>query len=443
MNRRRWTTVLLLLALHGPSPTRAQEQGAPAESPDAIRRMILERRQDPEVRIDIMRSLVGASNFDDPFVFRVVLETMLADEDRSVRRKAAEYLSCWPTARLPTPDAKLERELRDATHLPWADVRCVAIDLIGRTRCRGKPALDRLTELLDAGPETRWRAARSLGHLGPAARPAVAQLLAMIDDADHDCRQEAIGALGKIGEAQETVPALIAALWHRDPRVRADAAQALGRIGFPGALGAVEPLRELLAATPADMQPAEQARLRVSAAFALASMGAVDDAVFEALAKPVQGRDQDVRQEAVELIAELGPKARRLTPMLMAQLNEPLMFTRCGGIREVLPTDAVTTDSIYTSTITTYSICIRVPYALAQIGDAALPPLTEALADRNWLVRLHAAEALGLMGPTARDAVPQLQRLLDDERKYVRNVAREAIERILAVETDGAGQGGS
>jgi len=42
----------------------------------------------------------------------------------------------------------------------------------------------------------------------------------------------------------------------------------------------------------------------------------------------------------------------------------------------------------------------------------------------------RAAQALGEIGPAAKAAVPELKKLLGDERKAVRTAARQALEKI-------------
>jgi len=56
--------------------------------------------------------------------------------------------------------------------------------------------------------------------------------------------------------------------------------------------------------------------------------------------------------------------------------------------------------------------------------------LTEALRDSEWTVRRHAAIALGQIGPDARAAMPQLQKLAQDPDHLVRNAAQDALKKI-------------
>jgi HEAT repeat protein len=57
-------------------------------------------------------------------------------------------------------------------------------------------------------------------------------------------------------------------------------------------------------------------------------------------------------------------------------------------------------------------------------------PLIEALSDPEALVRLAAVQALGIIGPPAKPAVPTLWRLIRDPDETVREAALRAIKRI-------------
>lgn len=69
--------------------------------------------------------------------------------------------------------------------------------------------------------------------------------------------------------------------------------------------------------------------------------------------------------------------------------------------------------------------------ALARIGEPALRPLIETLRDPNPQARLNAVRALSKMGPAAREAVPDLARLLrSDPDEQVRQNAARALGQI-------------
>jgi len=77
----------------------------------------------------------------------------------------------------------------------------------------------------------RASAARILGELGGAARPALPDLLAALADENRDVRLSAATAIGMIGPpAPDAVPPLVGLLKDREWQVRRAAATALGRL---------------------------------------------------------------------------------------------------------------------------------------------------------------------------------------------------------------------
>jgi hypothetical protein len=90
----------------------------------------------------------------------------------------------------------------------------------------------------------RRRAVRALARLGPEAEEAIPALIAAFRDDDLGVRSGAVKALARMEGA--AVGALIEALRQDDPDVRKVAVVCLGKIGPPAA-PAVEPLQEMLA----------------------------------------------------------------------------------------------------------------------------------------------------------------------------------------------------
>jgi HEAT repeat protein len=94
-------------------------------------------------------------------------------------------------------------------------------------------SMDRTSVLLEAlADEEVWvrdEASRALVRMGIAAVPA---LVGALKDENEIVRWKAAETLGEIGpNAREAVPALVAALQDANPNIRQEAARALDRIG--------------------------------------------------------------------------------------------------------------------------------------------------------------------------------------------------------------------
>ena len=89
-----------------------------------------------------------------------------------------------------------------------------------------------LVDALRTGsPDRRWRAARTLGRIGPPAGAAVPALEAALGDVESAVRMHAARALGRIGsEARPAAAALQRATGDPDESVRNEARQALDRL---------------------------------------------------------------------------------------------------------------------------------------------------------------------------------------------------------------------
>ena len=66
----------------------------------------------------------------------------------------------------------------------------------------------------------------------------------------------------------------------------------------------------------------------------------------------------------------------------------------------------------------------------AEIASKTVPVLTAGLSAELPLVRRGAAEALGRLGPLAKEAIPALQKATNDKDATVREAAAKAIQSI-------------
>jgi len=117
------------------------------------------------------------------------------------------------------------------------DVRAEAIKYIGENQYA--PAVPVLAQLVEeSDPGTRYLAAIALGKIGDEAESSVSSLLIALRADDMYLRVAVTGALINIGDP--AVPGLIKALFDKNKAVRRASAKALGKIGNPRAIKALE-----------------------------------------------------------------------------------------------------------------------------------------------------------------------------------------------------------
>jgi HEAT repeat protein len=202
---------------------------------------------------------------------------------------------------------------------------------------------------------------------------SVIEQIAALSDEDWAIREEAATMLGSFKDPRAVLP-LTRALRDADRAVREAAIGALSSIGGPS----VPALGTCLADPALHVQEAASA--------ILASIG--DARVFRPLVDALGSRDWIVRMHAARALGRIGD------PEAVSALM-PLLQDKVKAVRE------------------------EVSGALAAMGGVAVVALIQALQHEEWLVRLHAVEALGKHKCT--DAVePLLQALFNDRDSAIR-----------------------
>ena len=220
----------------------------------------------------------------------------------------------------------------------------------------------------------------------------MADVLARLDDPDHEVRDEAARALGRI-RSPDAVDVLLACL--RDPHssIRPQAARALGQIGDRRA---VESLTQYLESASADLRQAcadalhdiagrEPAPPSPRATRALRTMERADDDLPAAdIIDRLDDADHEVREEAARALGRI--RSPEAVEPLIRHLQDPGSTIRPQAAR-----------------------------ALGQIGDRrAIEALTECLASGSVELQEACAEALGDVG--GRMPIRRLIRLLGEQR---------------------------
>jgi HEAT repeat protein len=199
-----------------------------------------------------------------------------------------------------------------------------------------------------------------------------------------------------VGSAErEAVRPLVEALRSKSGSIRRTAVEALGEKGRAGLPALSKALQD------------EEAEVRRAAAWSLVRIGRQAAPATPALAKALRDDDPEVRQRVAVALGYIGPLARTAVPALL----------------DVLANDKAWEPRRNAAT------------ALGRIGETGevVPSLITALPDPDTNVRMAAAEALGLLGAKAAEAVPALLRMITDMsngREGVRQQAAFALGKI-------------
>ncbi len=254
-----------------------------------------------------------------------------------------------------------------------------------------------IARLKDPDGFVRVEAARALAALPPAPEITVPIWEKALQGADEATAQHALDALAALGAP--AVPRLIDALKHK--QLRADVEYILGRIG-PAAAPATNALVKLM--------DDKDARVANEAVLALASIGPGAKDAIPALVKVLQqGSDEKtIFSSSAYALGKIGPDAAAARPALLHLLSHSdrhLALVSAWALTQIQPVSA-------------------------EVAAKVVPVLVAGLAAPLPLGRQSAAEALGNLGPRAKEAAGALRKALSDEDKEVRAAAEKALGAI-------------
>lgn len=306
---------------------------------------------------------------------------------------------------------------------------------------RGRPLAEWVAQTDHYIPELRREAIKAIAALGPGAVSAVPALIRATRDENTEVRFWAVEGLRKIGPpaAREGTPALAVVLGD-DLRPNQEAARrALEAMG-PAALPMVVPSL----ASP-------DAWVRANAAEVVGTLAAGKGDAVDRLARMLADDSLWVRASAAWAIGRLGPRARSATkPMTRAlgeelrrdpTLSQPDQRLRVENLVYGLGRlGAAANDAVPLVVAVLYdgsdSLRATASEALAGIGGKAARPLGQAVRESAPMaVRLAAARGLRLMGPTGKQAVGDLVRVLEatDELEGGHNLVIAAADALGAM----------
>jgi len=250
-----------------------------------------------------------------------------------------------------------------------------------------------VNQLKDTDPSARKAAAEALKRMGSAAHNAVPGLLDTLKDGNSDVVVSARSALNAIGTGHASLlPLLRRYLKDENADVRLFAAGGLGRIGAE----ASPAVPELVVALGDSDE-----HVRVAAAVALGAIGPGAGAGVPTLVKAATESDS-------KLFRSVASNA------LLSIRQE-----RAVGIKSLVE---LSKEANYVGDMAVLS--------LVEIGSEAVPALIAATQAEDPMLRASAIAILGQMGSHARSAMPAVKAALRDGQDYVRQAARDALQRI-------------
>jgi HEAT repeat protein len=159
------------------------------------------------------------------------------------------------------------------------------------------------------------------------------------------------------------------------------------------------------------MNAEQKLEVRREIFFALASIGAGSEEAVPALIQALSHENVKVRNGASYALGKIGPAARSALPALRKNLKDPK------------PGDE------YITLISAWAIA-QIDYENAATVSAMLPTFIKALEHPEMLIRVEAANTIGLFGPRAKAAVPALRKARDDKDRLVRDAATKALKAV-------------
>jgi HEAT repeat protein len=323
------------------------------------------------------------------------LQPLLKNEDAEVRVVAALALGKMGSAAKPAVPVMAKMLASDDPRERYQTAQALAE--LGSDAVEALPALiaglDKLPEVYPHPVLT------TLGHLGPAAKTAVPALI-VLSNKDSLLASQSIDVLAEIGpDAKEAVPALTKKLDAKSELYRRRTARTLGLIG-PAAMDAVPALKSRLID--------ESQAVRVWAAFALFRITSDQAHVQFLVSMWNEPSSAETHHELGQVFETLGPDARLARDALLACITDDRKWDFATRLHAATALGRMSADT-----------------------EVIMPKLLALLDKKGPADNFRiAAEGLEQMGPKAKAAIPQLQKLLDHEQEYVAECARKAIAKI-------------
>lgn len=279
----------------------------------------------PEVRLPALKAIIDAGG-DEAKAAVPLVAAGLKDKNAATRKEAAESLKLFGADAKPALPA-LTLALKDES----TDVRLRSVECLANI---GKPAADALvTALKNDNDDVREKATTAIGELAPEVPAAIPVLADIIqNEKSGPTRHSAVTALTRYGPAaRPAIKPLLALLRETDDAMRERAHKALAAIGADAVPGLMELLRDK------EMWNNSRAYSWVVRALTKIGKPAVSD-----LTAALKDPQLNVRITAAGILGGIGPDASEAAPALMEAAKDPdrgLSRAANEALKKVKPAD--------------------------------------------------------------------------------------------------------
>jgi HEAT repeat protein len=430
---------------------RAIRPGAEVTVPLCVKLM---EDPDPAVRVRMLTAIAEAGKKAVPGLIE------------GLKNEKAAYWACLVLRDIGADAAEAVPALTEKLKDPRPEIRREAVLTLGAIGPAAAAAIPQIAALL-TDQHVRTAATFTLGELGQIPADADAAVRAAAKGDDRLLATVSLWALARVHPEdkdlrREATEQLITRLKEKEPFVRVAAARALAAL--PPAPEITGPIWErvladadettvhhaldALASIGAPAVPRLTAalkheHLRAEIIYVLGHIGPAAAPATAALAKLIDDKNARVAHEAVLALGAIGPGAKEAVPALIRALEQPedkeSNFCAIACCLGKIGPDAAAAQPVLLERVksTDTQLALMSAWALAQIcpasADAAaktVPVLTAGLALDLAEDRELAAEALGRLGPLAKDAAAALQKAAADPDKVVREAAAQALAAV-------------
>jgi HEAT repeat protein len=309
-----------------------------------------------------------------------------------------------------------------------ATTRGYAVGTLGKLGRKAEPAVPALIKAFkDKNDEVRLGVVQALRQIRPKNKEAIAALIQAVRDSNWDVRRASLITLRWIkSKAKDTVGILQTALHDTSAFVVAEAAYSL----LSGGVNQKETAAVLTALLEKDDEGTRAIILGT-----LERLGQKARPMAPVLVGLLNGRDVPSRIYAAKAVCRVDPKhAREALPVLVELLkDESYQDTVIDALQGMGPAAKGAVPALITLLDNAEHLhrklgIINVLRGLGQDAKAAIPALTRKLSEEQ--TSIHAADALGQIGPQAKPAIPMLKVLLKADEDKARSRAAQALASI-------------